>query len=152
MPPTGEAPPQIEPKSLGDYLEVMSKAVFQSGMSWKVVEAKWPSTREAFHDFQIGAVAAMGEEQIDELATDTRVIRNRRKLAAVVSNAQRMIELDEEHGEFRSYLRSHNDFWETVADIRKQFKFMGNVGTYFFLWVVGEEVIPHEEFVAAHHK
>ena len=49
MPPIGEAPPQIEPKSLGDYLEVMSKAVFQSGMSWKVEEAKWPTTREAFH-------------------------------------------------------------------------------------------------------
>ena len=39
--PTGTAPEQIKPQSLDDYLEVMSKAVFQSGMSWKVVEAKW---------------------------------------------------------------------------------------------------------------
>ena len=38
--PLGIAPDQIEPASLGDYLEVMSKAIFQSGMSWKVVEAK----------------------------------------------------------------------------------------------------------------
>ena len=34
-----QAPAQIKPQSLGDYLEAMSKAVFQSGMSWKVVEA-----------------------------------------------------------------------------------------------------------------
>ena len=34
------APEQIEPKRAGDYLEVMSKAIFQAGMSWKVVDRK----------------------------------------------------------------------------------------------------------------
>jgi len=62
---------QIVPENLGDYLEIMSKSVFQSGMSWKVVESKWPSTREAFHDFQICAVAAMDEMTVDALADDT---------------------------------------------------------------------------------
>ena len=38
--PFGTPPEQIKPTSLNDYLEVMSKAVFQSGMSWRVVEAK----------------------------------------------------------------------------------------------------------------
>ena len=32
-----EAPPQIRPSTLADYLEVMSKSVFQTGISWKVV-------------------------------------------------------------------------------------------------------------------
>jgi len=36
------------------------------------------------------------------LAQDTRVIRNRRKLSAIVSNAQRMVELDEEHSGFQN--------------------------------------------------
>jgi len=52
--PLGVAPEQIVPKSLGDYLEIQTKAVFQSGMSWKVVESKWPTIREAFNEFQIG--------------------------------------------------------------------------------------------------
>ena len=34
-----EAPQQIEPKGLADYLAVLTKAVFQSGMSWRVIEA-----------------------------------------------------------------------------------------------------------------
>ncbi len=34
MPQQGP-PPQIKPESLDDYLEVMSKAVFQSGISWR---------------------------------------------------------------------------------------------------------------------
>ena len=145
-----EAPKQIKPKQLGDYLEVMSKSVFQSGMSWKVVENKWPSTRDAFRDFNITAVASLTEKDISDLAQDTRVIRNRRKLEAVVGNARRIIELEEEHGGFRKYLRSHGDFEGLVKDLRKQFKFLGDTGAYVFLYVVGEQVPPHEEWMAAH--
>src|SRR5437763_782685 len=36
-----EAPKRIRPKGLADYLEVMTKAAFQSGISWRVIEAKW---------------------------------------------------------------------------------------------------------------
>ena len=142
-------PERIQPKSLGDYLEIMTKAVFQSGISWKVVEAKWPGIKEAFQDFDSDIVAGFSEPELDDLCQDTRVIRNRRKLSAIVSNTQRMVELDEEHGGFQKYLRSHLDFSSTVQDIRKQFKFMGDTGTYFFLHVVGEEVPPHDEWSAS---
>ena len=146
--PRDEAPTQIKPQRLGDYLDIMSKAVFQSGMSWKVVEAKWAGTQEAFHGFDAERVAAMSEREIDELASDTRVIRNRRKLEAVVSNAGRMIELEGEHGSFRDYLRSQDDFWDTLKMLRKDFKFLGDFGAYYLLYVVGEEVPEHDEFSA----
>ena len=56
--PEGMKPPEkIQPKTLGDYLDVMSKSVFQSGMSWKVVEAKWDGTRDAFMGFDVDRVA-----------------------------------------------------------------------------------------------
>jgi len=145
-------PERIEPASLDDYLEVMSKAVFQSGMSWRVVEAKWPGIREAFQDFNAQKVADLSVFEVEALARDTRVIRNRRKLAAIVDNAHRMIELDRENGSFRSYLRSHGDFDATLAALRKDFKFMGPTSVYYFLYVVGEEVPPHEEFEAAYRR
>ncbi|MCS5657138.1 MAG: hypothetical protein NZ762_01615 [Dehalococcoidia bacterium] len=44
-------PERIQPNRLGDYLEIMSKAVFQSGISWRVVESKWPGIKEAFKGF-----------------------------------------------------------------------------------------------------
>jgi DNA-3-methyladenine glycosylase I len=150
--PTGTPPVQIEPTSLDDYLEVMSKAVFQSGMSWKVVEAKWSTTREAFYEFDVHKVADLNVFDLEELAKDTRVIRNRRKLAAIVSNAQKMIALEDEYGTFQSYLRSPGDFGATLAALRKEFKFMGPTGVYFFLYVVGEEVPTHEEFEATYRK
>ena len=146
------APPQVEPQSLDDYLEAMSKCVFQSGMSWQVVHNKWETTREAFHDFAVETVAGLGPDDIDDLVKDTRVIRNRRKLAAVVENANRMLQLEAEHGTFRDYLRSHDSFAATVSDLRKQFKFLGETGSYFFLYVVGEQVPPHEEWEASKRK
>ena len=47
-----EAPTKIVPSSLGDYLEIMSKVGFQSGMSWRVVESKWSGIQAALHKFQ----------------------------------------------------------------------------------------------------
>ena len=142
-------PPQIVPTSLRDYLDAMSKSVFQSGMSWKVVNSKWGTTREAFSDFDPDTVAAFGESDIERLAEDTRVIRNRRKLQAVANNAARMIELEAEHGTFRDYLRSHGSFEATVADLRQEFSFLGETGSYVFLFVVGEQVPSHDEWEAS---
>ncbi len=151
MPEYG-APPQVKPKRLGDYLEVMSKAVFQSGMSWRVVNNKWDGIRDAFRDFDADAVARLGEPEIDALTQDTRVIRNRRKIEAIIENANTMLALEAEHGGFRKYLRSHGGFEATVVDLKKQFKFVGETGCYIFLYIVGEEVPPHEEWEASRKK
>lgn len=150
--PTAAPPEQIQPTSLNDYFEVMTKAVFQSGLSWRVVESKWPGFQVAFHQFDVHKIAGFDERDLESLTQDRRVIRNYRKLAATVSNAQKMLELENEHGSFKNYLRSHGDFDATLKAIRKDFKFMGPTGCYYFLYVVGEEVPPHEEFEAAYRK
>jgi len=147
--PTTQPPERIVPKDLRDYLDVMSKAVFQAGFSWPVVASKWPGTREAFLDFDPEAVAGMVEPDIDALALDTRIIRNRRKIEAIVGNASKILDLESEHRTFRAYLRSHADFDSTVKSLRKEFKFLGDVGCYFFLYVVGEEVPPHDVLEAS---
>jgi DNA-3-methyladenine glycosylase I len=145
-------PEKINPKSLNDYLEIMSKSVYQSGMSWKVIENKWPGIREAFLDFDIHQVANFHEKDIEDLTKDTRVVRNYRKLTAIVFNAQKILELDNTHGSFQEYLRSHGSFDATLNAIHKDFKFMGPTAIYAFLYVIGEEVIPHEEFENLYRK
>ncbi|MDK1028853.1 MAG: DNA-3-methyladenine glycosylase I [Anaerolineae bacterium] len=146
------APNKISPKSLDDYLEIMSKSVFQAGMSWKVIESKWPETREAFQGFDINTVANYHEKDIEDFTKDKRVIRNFRKLNAIVFNARKILELDKEHGSFQKYLRSHGNFDDTLKAIRADFKFMGPSGIYFFLYAIGEEVISHEEFERRYKK
>ena len=145
-------PDQIVPRSLNDYLEVMSKSVFQAGMSWKVIENKWDGIREAFQGFDVEVVADFHEKDIEDLLMDSRVVRHARKLSAVVHNAQKMLELADAHGSFKQYLRSHGSFDATLQAIRRDFKYMGPTGIYVFLYVVGEEVIPHDEFESRYRK
>ena len=152
MSPPAGAPERIKPSGLADYLEVITKAVFQSGMSWRVVEAKWDGFRAAFHDFDPEYVAALTPPDVDRLAEDTRIIRNRRKIEATVHNAEELVELDRQYGTFRDYLRSQGGFEETVADLRTRLKFVGDTGAYYFLYVVGEEVPPHREFMHSRGK
>ena len=141
-----QAPMQIEPESLDDYLEVMSQAIFQTGMSWSMVERKWHEIREAFEGFSVKRIASFTEDDLDRLAADRRVIRNRRKLAAIIHNAKQILEKDKVYPSFQEYLRSNDDFDETLATLRKDFKFLGPTACYFFLYVVGETVPPHKEF------
>jgi DNA-3-methyladenine glycosylase I len=144
-----QAPKRITPKSLDDYLEVMTRAVFQSGLSWRVIEAKWDGFRDAFAGFDAEKVASFTPEDVNRLAQDTRIVRNRRKIEATVDNAVEMVALDREHKGFRNYLRSHGSFDETVADLKQHFRFLGETGSYYFLHVVGEKVPPHDEWMAS---
>ncbi len=135
---------QPAPKNLSGYLDAMAHVMFQTGISWRVVDAKWPGIREAFHDFEPERVARLTMRDIDRLMGDTRVIRNRKKLEAIKSNARRMLELDSEFKGFKRYLDSLGDFDNTKKELHKQFAFMGDTGTWYFLWLVGRKVPEHE--------
>jgi 3-methyladenine DNA glycosylase Tag len=138
-----QAPPQIEATRLADYLEVMTKAVFQSGISWRVIESKWSGFEEAFDRFDPERVAKLTPEDVDRLAQDTRIVRNRKKIEATIDNAVELLALEQEYGGFRNYLRAHGSYEATVADLTKRFRFLGKTGAYFFLWSVGETVPEH---------
>ena len=148
MPRQG-APKKIKPERTADYLEVMTKAVFQAGISWRVIEAKWPGFREAFAGFDPKKIARLTEQDVGQLAADTRIVRNRRKIEATIDNAIELLALEKKFGSIRTYLRSHGSFEETVADLRRRFRFLGDTGAYYFLYVVGERVPSHDEWEAS---
>jgi 3-methyladenine DNA glycosylase Tag len=145
-----QAPTQITPAGLSDYLDVMTRAVFQSGMSWRVVEAKWSGFHEAFDGFDPAAVAAFTDDDVERLTADTRIIRNRRKIEATITNAQAMLALDAEPDGFVGWLRRQGGFGATVAALRGEFRYLGDLGAYYFLYVVGEKVPEHEEWMKTH--
>jgi 3-methyladenine DNA glycosylase Tag len=142
-------PPQYTAKTLDDYLEHLSKGVFQAGISWRVVDAKWPSIKKAFHRFNVERVARMKDRDIDALATDERVIRSRPKIAAVVHNANELLVL-ERAGGFKKHLRSFPEYEALATDLKKRFKFVGDSGVYHFLWTVKQPVPDWHEWSRAH--
>jgi 3-methyladenine DNA glycosylase Tag len=92
----------------------------------------------------------MSPSDVDHLADDPRVIRNRRKIEATVANARTMRDLDSTHRGFRRYLRSFPHYDALSKDLRRQFRFLGESGVWNFLWSVDEAVPPYEEWAAAH--
>ena len=77
--------PVLDERSL---YEKLSLECLQSGLSWALILRKRDEIRDAFAGFDPDGVAAFGEDEIKALLGDARVIRNRRKLEAIVRNAQ----------------------------------------------------------------
>jgi DNA-3-methyladenine glycosylase I len=67
--------------------EFLSLEGMQSGLSWALILRKRDEIRAAFANFDPDAVAAFTSKDIEALLQDPRVIRNRRKLEAIVQNA-----------------------------------------------------------------
>jgi len=115
------------------FLEHLSRSVFEAGISWRVVEAKWEGIREAFHGFDPVQVAAMPPGEIAAVENDSRVIRNKAKIRATVGNAREILAILDEYGSIRGYLASFPDAQAAAADMRRRFKFLGDTGVWRLL-------------------
>jgi DNA-3-methyladenine glycosylase I len=83
---------------------------FQAGLSWRVVLGKREAFRRAFHGFDPEVVAAMGERDVERLAQDATLIRNRAKLVAAIANARAFLAMQERGPGFVSHA------WTYVGD------------------------------------
>ena len=73
--------------------ERVSLEAFQSGLSWATILRKRPAFRDAFAGFDPDAVAGFGEADVDRLLADARIIRNRAKVLATITNARATVRL-----------------------------------------------------------
>ena len=69
---------------------------FQAGLSWLTILRKRDAFREAFAGFNPVAVAAFDSGDVERLAADSRIVRNRAKIAATISNARATLSLWDE--------------------------------------------------------
>src|ERR1700754_233028 len=67
---------------------------FQSGLSFITILRKRESFRAAFADFDIAAVAAFGEQDVERLMNDAGIVRNRAKILAAITNARAALDVD----------------------------------------------------------
>ncbi|HEY9775908.1 MAG TPA: DNA-3-methyladenine glycosylase I [Planktothrix sp.] len=141
-------PEQIDADGLSDYLDIMTKAIFQAGLSWSIVESKWPAFRECFAGFDPDVVSQFSAKDLERLMKDERILRSKKKIDATIANAKTLIQLEKEYGGFRNYLHKQGDYDELSKDMRKRFKFLGELSVYYFLFRIKEPVPPFEKWVA----
>lgn len=68
--------------------EKISLEGFQAGLSWITILRRREGFRDAFQGFDVERVASLADADIERLMLDTRIIRNRAKILATISNAQ----------------------------------------------------------------
>lgn len=83
-----------------DWLDALTKKIFQSGFVWRVVENKWANFREVFFDFAPEKMVLMSDEMLAAKASDPRIIRNANKVLTIRHNAQFLLDIAREHGSF----------------------------------------------------
>jgi DNA-3-methyladenine glycosylase I len=78
--------------------ERITLEAFQSGLSWATILRRRPAFREVFAGFDPEVVAAFGEADVERLLGDARIVRNRAKVLAAVTNARATVALRDRGG------------------------------------------------------
>ena len=127
--------PPAGPRPVDDdgYFEELTRSVFQGGLSWQVVEAKWPGFRRAFSNFSLRDVADYLPDDVDRLMSDPEIVRNLRKIEATIENAAEMLLIQIEHGSFERYCADFGSEAALVEDVCRRFKQIGPTSAAAFV-------------------
>src|SRR5690606_6975101 len=102
------------------HFERLTLEAFQSGLSWATILAKRPAFREAFDGFDVEAVAAYDDAKRAALMADARIVRNRAKVEAAITNARATLALRTDGG-LEALLHAHRPVEQpapsTVAEV-----------------------------------
>ena len=139
--------------------EMLILESFQAGLSWECVLNKREAFRKAFDGFDVHKVSTYDEKKQAELKQNERIIRNQRKIAAAVTNAQIFLKIQKEYKSFSEYLwqfTDHKVIYETgktsselsdkiSKDLKTRgMKFVGTTIIYSYLQAVGV-IYSHEK-------
>lgn len=108
------------------------------------LEKKWSAITKAFHRFNVERVSKMTIDDVDTLLKNKEIIRNGRKIMAVIANAQKFLEIRQTHDSMKKFLRSlrRKLYAERRKILSKMFAGIGPTGVFVFLYTVNEPV-PH---------
>ena len=130
----------------------------QAGLSWNTILRKRENFRQAFDNFDIETVAGYNDQKVQELLANPGIVRNNAKIHAIIQNANRVLEIQQDFGSLDAYLWGftggvtvHNR-WQTLSEIpatspisdamskeliARGFKFCGSTILYAFMQAAG---------------
>jgi DNA-3-methyladenine glycosylase I len=138
--------------------ELLTLEGAQAGLSWSTILRKREGYCRAFAGFDPEEVSRFASRDVERLLDDAGIVRNRLKVESTVSNAGRILEVQEELGSFDAYLWSFVDGTPIVGRFRalhelpaetdlsralsrdlkrRGFRFVGPTVCYAFMQAVG---------------
>lgn len=84
------------PSTDARYLfEMLILESFQAGLSWLSILKRRASFRAVFFNFDAHRMAQLSDHDLEQLTSDTRIIRHRGKIFSARTNAQAWLQLDD---------------------------------------------------------
>ena len=138
--------------------EYLMLEVMQCGLNWDLMINKREIFRKCFDNFEYDLIAHYGEGDIERIMNTPGMIKSRRKIEAIINNANCFQQIREEFGSFCNYLwgysdnktiiyDKHSDGYIPVSnglsdkiskDLKKRgFKFLGTITVYSHLQASG---------------
>lgn len=132
--------------------EMFILETFQAGLSWECILNKREDFRKAYDNFQIEKVLNYSDKKVEELLNNPKIIRNKLKINASISNSKIFKQIQNEYGSFYSYLMQYtnnkivyeignkvNEISDKISkDLKKRgMSFVGSVTIYSFLQAIG---------------
>ncbi len=130
----------------------------QAGLSWATILKKRETINEAFDFFDPKIIVKYDQDKIDELLSNTGIIRNKLKVSAVITNANAYLSLIDEYGSLDSFLWKYvnhepiKNKWTKISDVpastelsdliskdlkKLGFKFVGSTTIYAYMQAIG---------------
>ncbi|HUU77066.1 MAG TPA: DNA-3-methyladenine glycosylase I [candidate division Zixibacteria bacterium] len=123
--------------------ENLTRVIFQGGLTWELMQKRWPNFQKAFADFSIDEVANFTDDDLSRLLEDEGIIRNSQKIEATLYNAQEFKAIIDEFGSFSNFLESldkSENYSKVIKELIKRFKRLGKKSSYIFLYSIGENI------------
>lgn len=119
--------------------ERLTLEIFQAGLSWLIILKKRDAFRLAFENYNVDRIAAFDPADVERLMSDASIIRNRRKIEAVIQNAKVVQDLRGANGGFGRWVEAHHPLSraEWCKLFRATFSFMGKEVVGEFLMSIG---------------
>jgi len=90
------------------HFEFLTLEGAQAGLSWSTILKRREGYRRLFAGFNPEKVAGFSEETLEQIACNPAIVRHKKKVESVVSNARAFLQIQEEFGSFDAYI------WEFV--------------------------------------
>jgi 3-methyladenine DNA glycosylase Tag len=128
--------PGKRPKSDQKYFEILCLCLLQAGLNWGSIRKHWKKYKDGFYDFDIHRLSR-GRTSV--LLKDPHVIKNSRKVEAVIHNAKEFQKIQKEYGSFSNFLKTVKPLRkeELFKLLSKKFKHVGAYTVEYYLHSVG---------------
>lgn len=91
------------------HFEFITLEGAQAGLSWSTILKRREGYRRLFKEFDPEKVARFSDRKVEELAKNAAIVRHRKKVESVVTNAQAFLQIQEEFGTFDKYIWDYVD-------------------------------------------